>query len=389
MSSDLNRALRSAGPRDIAPLSLSEVKSRASRWRIQRLVLAGAAACLVIGGAVGAWAAIDLRGGTPTVPVAPDDSVCVEPDHDIALFLFDEVTRSELRHLQGKVRQLRGVDEVVFVSKDAAYDEFRNHYEDQPEFFENLPEDALPASLRLTLAPNASTADARRLIRDARELPGVQDVRRGELSEDCAPGGDARDDRVVVPDLLGLTFRDACENVGEDLELRVANYGNTEDCDTDSVVTNQDPPPGTEVRSGTAVAVTLSSAKEPPNETDQALDGLIIELRLEKDTVRAGATVGSTLIVENPTKKSIVDPQCYLASPTFGIVESVDSQLWQAYVVDCGGRQTIAPGERRRVMGPDFTATDGMDPLQPGSYLAVVELRGRTERLSIPIEVFE
>lgn len=271
MSSDLNRALRSAGPREIAPLSLTEVKSRASRWRIQRFALMGAAASLVIAGAVGAWAAIDLGGGSPTVPVAPNDSA--------------------------------------------------------------------------------------------------------EL--------------VAVPDLIGVSFREACNNVEGELILRVENSSTTETCDSGSIVTAQEPKPGTHVEPGTGIAITLSPIKEPPDENDRVLDGLIIELRVEEEMVQPGATVRSTLIVENPTDEPIVDPQCYLASPTFGIVKSVDAELWQAHVVDCGARLTIAPGEMKRMTGPDFIATDGMDPLEPGSYLAVVELRGRTERLSLPIEVVE
>lgn len=67
--------------------------------------------------------------------------------------------------------------------------------------------------------------------------------------------------RVTVPDVVGLTFRDACEAAEGRLMLRVENYGHMEDCDERSVVVTQRPAPGRKVSAGSGLIITLSPRK--------------------------------------------------------------------------------------------------------------------------------
>jgi cell division transport system permease protein len=95
---------------------------------------------------------------------------------EVSIFLRDDATQGEIQSLEREIAQMNEVENVTFVSKQDAYEEFKETYESQPEFYESLPEDALPASLRveLTDANFAETVSAR-----VRGAPGVDDVRFG------------------------------------------------------------------------------------------------------------------------------------------------------------------------------------------------------------------
>jgi cell division transport system permease protein len=95
---------------------------------------------------------------------------------EVSIFLRDDATQGEIQSLEREIAQMDEVDNVTFVSKQDAYEEFKQTYESRPEFYESLPEDALPASLRvdLTDANFAETVSAR-----VEGAPGVDDVRFG------------------------------------------------------------------------------------------------------------------------------------------------------------------------------------------------------------------
>lgn len=387
MSSDLSRRLKAAGPVQVAPLILSQVQARASRWRVQRFIIAGATTVVLIGSGAATWIAVDLNRPGPTQPAGPD--ACPPSNYDIALFLEDEVTASDLKTLQRRIGRFEKVETVAYFSVEATFAEFKNYYADQPELWITLPEDALPASLRLTMTPDATAADIDRVIREASGLAGIDGVRRGATEDRCRKLRGSDDDvaAIRVPRLVGRNLRRACQITEGKVLLRVSGDETPGLCGTDAVVATQDPPPGRAVRAGTTVTVTLSPAKGAPPRAEQPLDDLTIRLQLKRDSVRAGGRVGSTLIIENTSRQPVVDPSCYLSSPSFGIVKRLGAELWQAYVVNCGGPRTIAAGARERISGPQFIATDGREPLAPGTYLAVVELRGRSQRLPVPVEV--
>ena len=100
----------------------------------------------------------------------------LEAKVEVSIFLRDDATQGEIQSLEREIAQMNEVDNVTFVSKQDAYEEFKQTYESRPEFYESLPEDALPASLRvdLTDANFAETVSAR-----VEGAPGVDDVRFG------------------------------------------------------------------------------------------------------------------------------------------------------------------------------------------------------------------
>jgi cell division transport system permease protein len=95
---------------------------------------------------------------------------------EVSAYLLDDATQNEIKALETQISQMPEVEQVFFVSKEQAFEDFKKIYEDQPEFWQNLPKDALPASFRIKLedANFAQTVAAR--IEGA---PGVDEVRDG------------------------------------------------------------------------------------------------------------------------------------------------------------------------------------------------------------------
>ena len=97
---------------------------------------------------------------------------------EVSAYFRDNAQPSEIEGITRDVEAMPEVEEVFFVSKEQAFEEYKKIYEDQPEFFENLPEDSLPASLRIKLT-DAQYADQVKGAIDG--APGVDDVRDGGL----------------------------------------------------------------------------------------------------------------------------------------------------------------------------------------------------------------
>jgi cell division transport system permease protein len=95
---------------------------------------------------------------------------------EVSVFLLDTATQNEIDDIQSTLIGYDEVEEVTFVSKAEAYEEFKRIYRNQPELYETLPEDSLPASFRVKLhnADDAEEIDAR--IEGA---PGVEEARTG------------------------------------------------------------------------------------------------------------------------------------------------------------------------------------------------------------------
>lgn len=387
MSRDLNDLLKNAGPRAVAPVALDAVAARARRWRVQRLASVAAGFAIVLTSAVGAWAMLDPF-QPDTRRLSPGAEACGLDDRQVMVFLEDDITHVQLQILQEDMVGREEVAEVSYFSKEASYEEFKEFHSDEPQYWESLPEDALPAYMRVSLQDDVSDEQRARLMDDLQRYRGVAEVGGNRLCDEERRREERR--LVIVPDLVGLTFHEACEAVEGKFILRIEGYGRAEDCNDKAVVTSQEPEPGTQLASGSGVAITLSPTKEVPGAGQGVLDDLDMELRLNAETVQAGSGVGSFLVIENRTDKPIIDPECYLGSPRFGIVDGPEAELWQAIVVDCGGKYTIQPGDRERMRGPVFrAATQFGEALEPGPYFAVVELRGRSERLVVEVTVTE
>lgn len=95
---------------------------------------------------------------------------------EISTYLRDDASENEIQALERQIGNYDEVDFVTFVSKQQAYDEFRQRYRTQPELYESLPEDALPASLRVKLFDAADTEEVAARIQGA---PGVDEIRFG------------------------------------------------------------------------------------------------------------------------------------------------------------------------------------------------------------------
>ncbi|HVF54340.1 MAG TPA: permease-like cell division protein FtsX, partial [Actinomycetota bacterium] len=95
---------------------------------------------------------------------------------EISVYLLDSATQGEIKSLETDISQMDEVEDVTFVSKSQAFEEFKELYDDQPEFYESLPKDALPASLRIKLTDAAFTEEVASRIEGA---PGVDEVKFG------------------------------------------------------------------------------------------------------------------------------------------------------------------------------------------------------------------
>ena len=147
-----------------------------------------------------------------------------------------------------------------------------------------------------------------------------------------------------------------------------------------------------EVKSTAALPQSPSTAipQQSPVSTDRRFDKLTIELILESRSVSAGCKIRSEVVVRNETKKPVTDPSCRLSGVSFGLIpiDEPDAELWGQIVTDCGGPFVFRPGYKDRSAGPDFHATDKFgDPLAPGEYLAAMQIEGRSERITVPVQV--
>jgi cell division transport system permease protein len=95
---------------------------------------------------------------------------------EISVFLRDDATPQEIDTLTSDIANMDQVEDVSFVSKEQAFEEFKKIYEAQPEFWQALSPDALPASLRIKLTEASFAEEVGDTIRGR---PGVDDVRFG------------------------------------------------------------------------------------------------------------------------------------------------------------------------------------------------------------------
>ena len=71
---------------------------------------------------------------------------------EVSVFLVDEITPQQQNDVQAAVQELEVVRRVSYVTKEQAYEEFKELYEDQPALYENIDADVLPASFRVEMA---------------------------------------------------------------------------------------------------------------------------------------------------------------------------------------------------------------------------------------------
>ncbi|HEX2239589.1 MAG TPA: permease-like cell division protein FtsX [Actinomycetota bacterium] len=118
-----------------------------------------------------------LLGGVQILGMVVDRVTATwEAKVEISVYLLDDATEGEIQTLTRDVSQMPEVENVTYVSKADAFEEFKTLYEDQPEFWQTLPPDSLPASLRIKLTDAKHTEVVASRIEGA---PGVEEVRFG------------------------------------------------------------------------------------------------------------------------------------------------------------------------------------------------------------------
>ena len=95
---------------------------------------------------------------------------------EVSAYLRDDATQGEIQSLTNQLTQMAQVQDVDYISKHEAYEEFKRTYKDHPELYQNIPRNSLPASLRIKLTDAKYTQQVAQSIEGA---PGVADVRYG------------------------------------------------------------------------------------------------------------------------------------------------------------------------------------------------------------------
>ena len=95
---------------------------------------------------------------------------------EISAFLTDGVTDGEVEQLQAQLLEMPEVEDVQYVSKAQAFEDYREIFKNQPHLIVPGLEDALPASLRVKLVDAKYTEQVAASIEGA---AGVEEVNDG------------------------------------------------------------------------------------------------------------------------------------------------------------------------------------------------------------------
>ena len=101
----------------------------------------------------------------------------LESREEISVFLNEGLSRVDVETLRARLRALDGVDSVLYVSKEEAWEQFRADVSDEA-LLQSVGGNPLPASFVLRPARAYRSAEGVRAIaREAETLPHVEDVR--------------------------------------------------------------------------------------------------------------------------------------------------------------------------------------------------------------------
>ncbi|WP_334111185.1 permease-like cell division protein FtsX, partial [Thermodesulfitimonas autotrophica] len=101
----------------------------------------------------------------------------VENQVEVAVFLQDNLAPDLVRQLGRELRQIEGVAQVTFVSKEEALAKLKRDLGDKSGLLSGLEENPLPDSFRLRPKDAAAVP---LIAKEAAALPGVEKVRYGE-----------------------------------------------------------------------------------------------------------------------------------------------------------------------------------------------------------------
>jgi cell division transport system permease protein len=101
----------------------------------------------------------------------------LESREEVAVFLNEGLSRSDLAAVATALRSIDGVDSVRYVSKDEAWETFRQDVSDEA-IVQAVGSNPLPASYVLRPGPGYRSSDGvRSIAREAETVPHVEDVR--------------------------------------------------------------------------------------------------------------------------------------------------------------------------------------------------------------------
>ena len=83
---------------------------------------------------------------------------------DIRVFLRDGLPRDQVAELQPRLVVIPGVDQVTFITPEAALDQFRSSLGNEADILDLMETNPLPASFHLTLSPGSRNLEAVRSI---------------------------------------------------------------------------------------------------------------------------------------------------------------------------------------------------------------------------------
>ena len=95
---------------------------------------------------------------------------------DVTVYLRDDLPEDEVEQLKASIQDATGIFAIEYVTSSEAFDEYKDIYEDQPEFFEDIPEDSLPASLRLSVDDRDEVETLKSHLLRNREVDDVRDA---------------------------------------------------------------------------------------------------------------------------------------------------------------------------------------------------------------------
>lgn len=89
-----------------------------------------------------------VDGSSPALPA----SSCRDPEPSVVVWLAIDATPTQVDSVKASLIATSGVDQVIFIDKDAAYAEFRELFPDSPEMLASVKPADLPASFRVVSA---------------------------------------------------------------------------------------------------------------------------------------------------------------------------------------------------------------------------------------------
>jgi len=87
---------------------------------------------------------------------------------EIKIFLKDSATKEQVQSFEAKIKELKEVKTVVYITKDQALVDFKERHKNQPELIEQISGNPLPASYELSLK---NPRDANKVAGKLENLP--------------------------------------------------------------------------------------------------------------------------------------------------------------------------------------------------------------------------